>query len=234
MALLIRIRLLLILLPCLLFALEPFVKDIGFHGNVNLSDKQLLEVMGTKKLSSHDSRLIRFIFGDPQRFSPPRLESDLSSIKSLYAANGFPDAEISASIASADTLGNDHLKHSIYINVFIKEGAKLFVRDIVYTGDSAEVMRKSLLKKLKLKKGEPFNPSDFAADRRTVSVQASDLGFPKSVVTVNTQRQGFNEETTTKTAQETKDEQEPLPEKGKQIGLELGNFFGSTTQEAER
>ena len=148
------------------FAYQPIISEIGIFENKHFSDKEILSIMKTKKTSKFR------LWGKPKKLNIPLFELDLAQIKGFYVQNGFLDADVSSNIV----FDKDD-EEQVFLNIFIDEGPRYFVRNIIITGDSVEIFMK-LQKKFILQKGEYFSPRMPNNDKAQLVNFAKNMGYP--------------------------------------------------------
>ncbi len=108
------------------------------------------------------------------RFSQALLAIDISAIKNLYVANGFPDVEVTAEI-SGDYQGDPQ---RFFVQFHILERQQVRVRSLTITGNQtfpAELLQRNLY----IVPGQPYSEINVATDRDTLVNFYFNNGFPR-------------------------------------------------------
>lgn len=117
---------------------------ITLVGNKTFSDSQLKNEM---LLSAS------VLTGDGDKYSKPKLQSDLETIKSYYMDRGFAEFRIRSSQVS---LSLDKTK--VFITINLEEGPQYRISNIKFSGET--ILKKEELKELlKIQEGDLFNRS---------------------------------------------------------------------------
>lgn len=124
------------------------IEEIAFHGNENLTDRQLKKAMKKTKERSPLNPLRIFT---PSKFIEKRYEEDLKNIVKKYKENGYRDARITE---EKYTYNPDNNRVNIDIN--INEGKKYYVGDIRFVGNT-EYTDEQLKRILGIRKGDVYN-----------------------------------------------------------------------------
>jgi len=143
------------------------VGEVKFDGNHDVSDDELRAPMATRPPSWVPWR--RGVFLDEV------FDDDLKRLWYLYRRHGFESAEIVDARTSFDEETG-----SVTATVVIDEGPQTIVQHIEHQGFDAIATQ---LPDLQTKEGEPLNPDQIEADRRTLVTAFSQAGFTKAAVT---------------------------------------------------
>jgi len=147
------------------------VKKITIIGNSAFSDKEIKGVMGTG-----EAGIFSFITGSGS-FNEYVFENDLSLIMKQYFDHGYIKADI---LDYRVLLSED--KKWFFITIAVSEGEQYRVGNIDFTGDII-AEKKTLLKKLKMKKNEVFNRSKLGKGLDNLSELYGDEGFANAEFT---------------------------------------------------
>jgi len=108
------------------------------------------------------------------RFSQAILAVDVSAIKNLYVANGFPKAEVTANVV--DDYESDPRR--LFVDFRIVEGQQMLVRSLTIAGNKAfptELLQRNLY----IVPGQPYSEMNVATDRDTLVNFYFNNGFPQ-------------------------------------------------------
>lgn len=108
---------------------ETVVRSIRFSGVHSVTERDLQDVMVTEDRGAAYG--LRAMLGHlplipapaPKLFSPLEFQRDVVRIRSLYEANGFPDARITYEV------GHDEEKNLIDLHVMVEEGRPMRIRE---------------------------------------------------------------------------------------------------------
>jgi outer membrane protein insertion porin family len=142
------------------------LRSIVIEGNMYFDKETLLERMYIRPTS-----LVRFRSG---RYSPRLLRQDVDAIKGLYQANGFRDVMVTPEVVESP------LKHTdISVHFQIVEGKQWFVDKLAITGISPadDAYLRAILRSTE---GQPFSPSNVAADRDGILTYFFNNGYPNA------------------------------------------------------
>jgi outer membrane protein insertion porin family len=130
------------------------------------------------------------------RYSPQLMKSDVSSIQSLYRANGFDKANIETSTKDIETKGGKKLKvPEIEVVIKISEGEQQKFGAVTVGGvdDSRAMDVKALLSS---QKGQPYSLITLSGDRDSILGYYLSHGFAQARVEVKQQDEVANPEFT--------------------------------------
>ena len=116
------------------------------------------------------------------RFSQALLVLDISAIKSLYAANGFPNVEVTANVVD----GYQGDAQRLFVEFHIVEGRQVLVGNLTITGNQAfpaELLERNLY----TVPGQPYSETNLATDRDTLVNFYFNNGFPNVQFEVDSQ-----------------------------------------------
>jgi outer membrane protein insertion porin family len=112
-------------------------------------------------------------FASPGRFSQQLLRGDMDSVRGLYVANGFRDAQVSSSV-------DDHYrdkKGNLFITFHIVEGEQTRVASLEIEGNHA-IPTAELLSVAGSTPGQPYSQSTVASDRNNILAIYYNDGYP--------------------------------------------------------
>jgi outer membrane protein insertion porin family len=135
------------------------VKSITIKGNKYFSDDLLTERMRVQKSN---------LYMRSGRYSPALVASDVSSIKALYRANGFDQADVTTDVKNFDTANGKPLKvGEIAVTFTIVEGPQQKFGTVDLTGVDAS-REKYVRGLMNTQSGQPFSLNTLSGDRDTV------------------------------------------------------------------
>ncbi len=108
------------------------------------------------------------------RFSQAILAVDISAIKNLYVANGFPNVEVTGNVVD-DSEGDPQ---RLFVDFRIVEGQQVLVRSLAITGNKAfpaELLQRNLY----VVPGQPYSEMNVATDQDTLVNFYFNNGFPR-------------------------------------------------------
>lgn len=108
------------------------------------------------------------------RYSPRLLAQDVEAIRGLYQTNGFRDV-----LVVPEVLENPLLHTDITVHVQIIEGRQWLVNKLAIAGVNAED-EAYLRGRLRSSEGQPFSPSNVAADRDSILTYFFNNGYPNA------------------------------------------------------
>ncbi len=138
---------------------------IGFVGN-KYFDSKLLE----SRLS-----ILTAAFASRGRFSEQLLKNDLDSIRDLYLANGFRDAQVRSEVDD----NYSRKQGDIFVRFQITEGAQTRVVELKLEGNHA-LSDEELLGVVGSTPGQPYSEFDVSSDRDNVLALYYNEGFPEA------------------------------------------------------
>jgi outer membrane protein insertion porin family len=138
---------------------------IGFTGNKYFSTSLL----------SGRLQLQPAAFASSGRFSQQLVRSDADSIRDLYVANGFRNAQVSPAVDD-DYAGK---KGHLFVTFHITEGAQTRVASLAIEGNRA-ISTDALMAVIGSTKGQPYSTQDVASDRNNILALYFNEGFPKA------------------------------------------------------
>ena len=131
--------------------------DINFIGNDSVGTKKLME---------------EAVFYDINEFNSDLVEEMRSRLISLYHKEGFPFAEVTPIISSAEEY--------VVLDVYIFEGNRYKVKDLIFTG--ATIPENKLKDILTLRKGEYYDMDIIESDMETLTEFYHSLGYLDAIV----------------------------------------------------
>jgi outer membrane protein insertion porin family len=111
------------------------------------------------------------------RFSQGIVAADANSIRALYLANGFLQAQVRPEVDD-DYRGK---KGDLFVVYHIVEGEQTRVADLKIQGNSA-LSTKQLLTVISSTKGQPYSQANVTSDRDNILAYYFDQGFPNAQV----------------------------------------------------
>lgn len=136
------------------------IKRISFEGNSAFDSKRLLKVIATRPDTLFTSGFL----------DEDTLEQDMERLQEFYKSNGFIDATASRSVEY------DEAKRAIYIAIKIEEADKYSVGE-VRVEDNIIIPNEKIIKELKMKKGESYNPENLRVDVMSIQILYFDKGY---------------------------------------------------------
>jgi outer membrane protein assembly complex protein YaeT len=140
------------------------LRSVVIEGNMFFDTATLRERMYIRPAS-----LIRFRSG---RYSPRLLIQDVEAIRGLYQTNGFRDVMVTQEVVESPLVHTD-----ISVHLQIVEGRQWFVDKLAITGvvpEDEEYLRGIL----RSTEGQPFSPTNVAADRDGILTYFFNNGYP--------------------------------------------------------
>lgn len=124
------------------------IEKITFHGNTAFDDDDLRGVMDETKQNT----FWRSIFGRPV-LDQEKFELDKDLLVSYYRENGYRDAQI-----LRDSVSYSPSKEELYLDIFVSEGPKYVIRNIVWEGNTKPFATQDILEEqFGFKKGDVYN-----------------------------------------------------------------------------
>ncbi|MEO5922916.1 MAG: outer membrane protein assembly factor BamA [Bryobacteraceae bacterium] len=145
------------------------LRSIVIAGNMYFDAATLRERMYIQPAS-----FLRFRSG---RYSPRLLAQDVEAVRGLYQTNGFRDAKVVPEVVESP------LEHTdISIHLQITEGLQWFVNKLAISGlnPEDEAYLRAILRSTE---GQPFSPTNVAADRDTILTYFYNDGYPGATFT---------------------------------------------------
>ena len=114
-------------------------------------------------------------YASPGRYSTTMLQDDVASIRTLYDANGFHEAEVRSQLI------DDYQGHhgELFVRFDIKEGQQTRVADVVVAGNQ-QLSRDELLGVIGSTKGQPYSDFNVSSDRDNILALYYDQGFSEA------------------------------------------------------
>ena len=146
-----------------------------------------IEITGNKYFSTEllESRLqvFRGAFGSPGRFSRRMADADAESMQTLYQANGFLDAKV-----TADKIDNyKDREGDLFIRFNVQEGKQTLVASLAIEGIHA-FSEKELLGVIGSTRGQPYSDFSVTADRDNILALYFNEGFPEATFSATAER----------------------------------------------
>ena len=143
------------------------ISQIDFVGNKSFSDRQLRDVIKSKRAGVFSS------FFTSDNYSEDSQEADKYLLKKFYNDQGFPDAKVIASLGGFKDGGDSaFLTYSIYEGPYFDFG-EVSIRSMV-KGISQSIYEKSLV----ASKGDKFNSSQIKETLDNIKTVSVSNGFP--------------------------------------------------------
>jgi outer membrane protein insertion porin family len=111
------------------------IEKIRFHGNKAFSESRL---RGEMKDTSQNSWW-RKIFGQP-KLDKDKFDEDKNQIVEFYRNNGYRDARV-----LSDSISYTSDKKALYLDIYVDEGPKYFIRNITWLGNTKEFATTDIL-----------------------------------------------------------------------------------------
>ncbi len=112
-------------------------------------------------------------FASRGRFSQQLLRADSDSIRTLYLANGFEDAQVSSSVDDQYRRKKDNL----FVTFHIVEGSQTRVESLAIYGNHA-IKTNDLLDVAGLTPGQPYSEAGVTSDRNNLLALYYNAGYP--------------------------------------------------------
>ena len=109
------------------------------------------------------------------RFSQQLLRDDIDSVRSVYLANGFQDAQVTATV---DDRYRDK-KNNLFVTFHIVEGTQTFISSLKIEGNHA-IDTATLLNVTGSTPGQPYSEANVTSDRNNILALYYDDGFPEA------------------------------------------------------
>ncbi len=150
------------------------IEKIRFHGNKSFSDKKL---RSTFKETSQNSWW-RKIFGQP-KLNTEKFAEDKNFLTDFYRNNGYRDARV-----QRDSISYTPDKKGLILDVFVDEGPRYTIRNVVWLGNTKEfATTENLNTTFDIKQGDIYNASkinerlNFSSEHTDVSSLYLDRGY---------------------------------------------------------
>lgn len=152
------------------------VVKVNIVGNKAFSDKKLQKMLNTGVPNWWA------IFSSKDKYSKPKLQSDLNVLRDFYADRGYLNFEIDSTQVS---IAKD--KKSLYVNINLFEGQKFFIRNASLAGRRlvAEKDLKALLKPIN--KGDVFSRKKIQIVSTLIQKRLGQEGYARARVDIITQ-----------------------------------------------
>jgi outer membrane protein insertion porin family len=163
------------------------VKAVTLKGNKYFSDDLLLERMRVQKSN---------LYQRSGRYSPALVAADVSSIKALYKANGFDQADVTTDVKNFDTAKGKPLKvGEIAVTFTIVEGPQQKFGAVNLSG-VGEARQKDVRGLMNTQSGQPFSLTTLSGDRDTVLQYYLAHGFDQVKVEIRQTKEKADAEKT--------------------------------------
>jgi outer membrane protein assembly complex protein YaeT len=150
------------------------VVAVDLQGNKYFSTDLLKQSLKIQKADSYQRA---------GRFSNELVKSDVSSIQSIYRANGFSDAKVTSTVTdTGEASGKDKVAH-ISVLFKIEEGSQREFGKVALTGMN-DARKKTLEKLLQAEPGQPYSLITLSGDRDAVLSYYLSNGFDQAKIEV--------------------------------------------------
>jgi outer membrane protein insertion porin family len=114
-------------------------------------------------------------YASPGRYSTTLIQDDVASIRTLYDANGFHEAEVQ------DRIIDDYTGHKgeLYVHIDIKEGQQTRVADVIVEGNQ-QLTKDELLGVIGSTRGQPYSDFNISSDRDNILAFYYNQGFSEA------------------------------------------------------
>lgn len=138
------------------------IERISLVGNNTYTDRRLKGQLLLKEV---------VVFGSADKYSRPKLQADLETLRSFYLDRGFAEFDINSSqVALSEDLTE------VYISVNMTEGPQYRLDQLTFSGTD-RIPEEELRTLLNLESGELFSRSRIIAGINAIRDRFSDLGF---------------------------------------------------------
>jgi outer membrane protein insertion porin family len=139
--------------------------DVAFTGNKYFSSDIL---RGQTKVQPA-------AYASPGRYSSQQLQDDVTSIRTLYEANGFQDCEVQSQLV------DDYKGHhgDLSVKFVIQEGQQTRVESLAIVGNQ-QLSQDELLGVVGSSKGQPYSEFNVSSDRDNILATYYDQGFSEA------------------------------------------------------
>jgi outer membrane protein insertion porin family len=114
-------------------------------------------------------------YASPGRYSSQQLQDDVTSIRTLYEANGFQDCEVQSQLV------DDYKGHhgDLAVKFVIQEGQQTRVESLAIVGNQ-QLSQDELLGVVGSSKGQPYSEFNVSSDRDNILATYYDQGFSEA------------------------------------------------------
>ncbi|HYC51339.1 MAG TPA: BamA/TamA family outer membrane protein [Gemmatimonadaceae bacterium] len=159
------------------------VRDLDFRGNSALDDDDLaLRIAITP--SSRARRLFHLPIGEKRCLDRRELANDIARLKEYYRQRGFYSTQVDTAVQN---ISND----AVRVTFLIDEGRPTLLRTYNVTGLDTVAEGSDIIRRLRLRVGEPFDLRLFAADIDSIVSRLRNAGYYRA-----SQIQGHDLDTT--------------------------------------
>src|ERR1700687_4429657 len=122
-------------------------------------------------------------YASPGRYSTELLQDDVSSIRTLYDANGFQESEVQSQLV------DDYKGHrgDLSVRFIIQEGQQPRVASLVIEGNQ-QLSQDELLGVVGSSKGQPYSEFNVSSDRDNILATYYDQGFSEARFTADLEK----------------------------------------------
>lgn len=155
------------------------VAGVGFSGNKYFNDDTLRERIRVQKSDAYQRS---------GRYSQDLIASDVSSIESIYRANGFSHAKVTPKVSDTDenTSGKPLKLALIHVTYAVEEGSQQTFGAVNLAGVDA-TRQEEVKKLLNAQSGQPFSLITLSGDRDAVLGYFVSRGFDQARVEIKQQ-----------------------------------------------
>jgi len=174
------IFLLLLVLPLLA---QVRTGAIAVFGNEKVPEWKIVRLMQTREASWYKK-----ILSQEPYFNSRQLDSDLKVIRNYYRDLGYLDIQVRASAH------HDKKEDIMDINVFIEEGKRYFLQEIIIDiQDTSDFLINKIKAEISSEEKDPVNPGKLNKDSRSIANLLKNNGYPFSTVsqTIEKKETGF-------------------------------------------
>ncbi|MEI6847993.1 MAG: outer membrane protein assembly factor BamA [Chlorobiaceae bacterium] len=150
------------------------IEKITFHGNTAFNQKKLRAALQ----ETHQNSWWRKIFGTP-KLDKDKFNDDKNLLLDFYRNNGYRDARV-----LRDSISYTNDKKGLFIDIYLEEGQKYYIRNITWSGNSKDFATTELLNKnFRIKTGDVYNAKliqdrlNFSQDNTDISSIYLDRGY---------------------------------------------------------
>ncbi len=146
---------------------RSIVENVRISGNAGVDDETVKEQLLTREPGIIHSG----------KYVPEILETDVNAVKTLYASEGYAEAEVSAEPATPEKPAVSEETKPVEIEVEIQEGPRTLVENVEIEGLHA-VPEEEAYEAISLAPGEPFRSYMLKSDENALSTLVSPHGRP--------------------------------------------------------
>jgi outer membrane protein insertion porin family len=158
------------------------IEQIKFVGNVNFSDRKLLEVIQTK-----ESVWYRF-FSSDDTYDPDRMAFDQELLRRFYVSKGYADFRVNSAVAELTPE-----RDSFYITFTIEEGDRYNFGKMDVSSQVPDLEAGSMDNLLLSKEGDIFNADEIEKTVETLTRHLGNLGYAFVKIDTDFERDKVND-----------------------------------------